>query len=204
MTHVRPAAGPARGALLALLCAALVVAACGGSTPTVTPQALPTATASALQLPDPTSAGDVYTALRKQGITVVATNAVAGKEPLSRINATYVGQPLTIMAYSSDLARAKLYAFRDETKPERGAPTYTYGGLNVIVEFGLKTSGKVPAPADSSMGTAAGELATVLERLLGPLDERSFERSSTPKPTPSPSPPPTPTAAPASVTPKPS
>lgn len=188
--HARPASRPARGALLGLLglLGAALLAACGGSTPTATPLALPTATASALQLPDPTTAGDVYSALHKQGLPLIATNAVAGKEPVSRVNATYVGQPLTIMAYSSDLARAKYYAFRDGTKPGAGAPAYTYAGLNVVVEFGVKTAGKVPAPPDSSMASSAADLAKILEGLLGPLDERSLQRSSTPKPEPSPSP----------------
>jgi len=181
---------PARGALLGLLglLSATLLAACSGSAPTATPLALPTATAAALQLPDPTTAGDVYSAMRKQGLGIVATNAVAGKEPLTRINATYVGQPLTILAYSSDLARAKYYAFRDGTKPGAGAPTYAYAGLNVVVEFGPKTAGKVPAPPDASLASSATDLATVLEGLLGPLDERSLQRSSNAKPAPTPSP----------------
>ncbi len=185
--------GPVGNVGAVLLGAWLLLAACGGGTPTSSPSASPSATPASLLLPDPTTAGAVYTNLRQQGILVVGTNAIAGKDPVNRINATYEGQPLAILGYSSDLARAKFYAFRDATKPERGDPTYTFAGLNIVVEFGPSTPGKRPAAPDPGLATSAQQLAAQLERLLGALDERSEQRVSVPRATPVPVTQPTPT-----------
>jgi len=183
-----------------LLLAGLIVAGCGGSSsasPASTQASGPTAPP---RLADPTSAADVYRALRVAGLSLVGTDSVAGQtpsDPVERINATLAGQPLAILGYASDLGRAKLYPFRDGTAPDAGQPVYTFAGTNIVIEFGPSTAGKKPPVPNATLTAAAQRLATTLQALLGQLAERSVQRASTPPPAATPTP--APTAAPSST-----
>lgn len=189
--------GPSRAARLlgVAIVGAALLAGCGSSaTPSPTS---PTAAIASLpaQMPDPTTARDVYIALRQAGLSLVGTDTVGGltpSDPVERINATLSGQPLSILGYASDLGRAKLYPYRDGTAPDGGQPVYTFAGSNIVVEFGQSTSGKKPPLPDATLGAVAQKLATTLQALLGQLSERSVQRASTPPPAATPTPAPVP------------
>ena len=180
-----------RGRLVAAAFAALaLVGACGGTgaSPTLhssTPG--PTASPTVAHLADPAAAGDVYRLLRQAGLKVDGTNAVAGGEPRSQINATYAGWPMALLEYSTATTRAKKLLFRDGTAPGKGQPAFTLAGLNIAVLWGPVAEGRAPEPPDEAKLEAARALADALDALIGPLAERSFGRVSTPPPTPSPS-----------------
>ena len=178
---------------MVLLLAGLMVAGCG-SAPTASPAAtVGSAPTPPPRLSDPTTAPDVFRALRVAGLTLVGTDSVAGvaaTDPVERINATLAGQPLAILGYASDLGRAKLYPFRDGTAPDAGQPVFTFAGTNIVVEFGPSTTGKKPPLPDATLSATAQRLADTLQALLGQLSERSVQRASTPPPTPTPTLPP--------------
>jgi len=183
-----------------LLLAGLIVAGCGGS-----PTASPASTAASgptapPRLSDPSSAPDVFRALRAAGITLVGIGASAGQtpsDPLERISATLDNQPVAILGYASDLGRAKLYPFRDGTAPDASQPVYTFAAKNIVVEFGPSPAGKKPPLPNATLTATAQRLATTLQALLGQLAERSVQRASTPPPAATPTP--APTAAPSST-----
>ena len=183
----------ARSIGVVLLLAGLIVAGCGGS-PTASPA--PTSAAGPTappRLPDPTSAADVYRALRTAGLSIVGIGASSGvtpSDPLERISATLDNQPLAILGYASDLGRAKLYPFRDGTAPDASQPVYTFAGVNIVIEFGPSTAGKKPPAPNAALAATAQQLASTLEALLGQLAERSVQRVSTPPPAATPTPPP--------------
>ena len=168
-----------------LLTAGLLVAACGGA-PTASPAPSQAAGPTAPpKLPDPTSAPDVYRALRLAGLSLVGTGSVEGQtpsDPVERINATLNSQPLSILGYASDLGRAKLYAFRDGTAPDANQPVYTFAASNIVIEFGASAVGKKPPAPNAALSTLAQRLATTLQALLGQLAERSVQRASTAAP----------------------
>ncbi|MGH2466366.1 MAG: hypothetical protein ACRDGL_01320 [Candidatus Limnocylindrales bacterium] len=180
----------------------LSLAACGGSTPSASPTPRP-ATASPTidpRLPDPTTADAVYVALNAAGLGIVGTNAEAGPDPVKLINATYAGQPLVIVGYSTDAARIRLAKLSDGSIPGRGDPPYTFAALNIVLEFGAGVSGSAPPKPDVAELAAAQTLAAALDRLIGPLTERSGQRvSPRPSPTPSPVPRSTPSSTPSAT-----
>ena len=180
---------------MVLLLAGLIVAGCGGS-PTASPgPTVATGPTAPPHLPDPTSAADVYRALRLAGLSVVGIGASAGQtpsDPLERISATLDNQPLAILGFASDLGRAKLYPFRDGAAPDAGQPVYTFAGTNIVIEFGPSTAGKKPPVPNATLSATAQRLATTLQALLGQLAERSVQRASTPPPAATPTPAPTP------------
>jgi hypothetical protein len=192
----------ARSIGVGLLVAGLLVAACGGS-PTASPAPSQAAGPTAPpKLTDPTSAPDVYSALRLAGLSLVGTDSVEGQspsDPVERINATLNGQPLSILGYASDLGRAKLYPFRDGTTPDANQPVYTFAATNIVIEFGPTTVGKKPPAPNGALSTLAQRLATTLQALLGQLAERSVQRASTAAPAATPTAPAT--LAPASAAP---
>ena len=80
-----------------------LVAACGGSTPSPSSgisQATPKPTGDP-HLRDPAQIGQVYRALREQGLNIVGTTARAGKDPVSIVTGTYAGWPLRLSQYAS-------------------------------------------------------------------------------------------------------
>jgi hypothetical protein len=114
----------------------------------------------------------------------VGTNAVAGADPVMRINATYAGAPLAIVAYTSTARRQHLFPMRNDAAPGPGDPPYTFAGLNLVVLFGPSSVGSKP-PSGTALAGPAASLAAELDRLAGPLIERSTVRvAPTPKPTP--------------------
>lgn len=184
---------------LALSAALILAAACGGATPTKSPSpppATPTPTPDP-RLPDPTSADDVYIALNAAGLGIVGTNAEAGTDPIKQINATYAGQALVIAGYSSDAARRTSVKLTDGSRPGRGDPPYTFSAANIVVQFGPATNGAIPPSPDVAELASAQALAQALDRLMGPLIERSPARvSPTAPPTLSPTLVPSPTSVP--------
>jgi hypothetical protein len=170
----------------------LSLAACGGSRASTSPTPRPATPAPTVdpRLPDPTSADAVYVALQAAGLGNIGTNAEAGTDPVKLINATYAGRPLVIVGYSSDAARLRLAKVADGSAPGRGDAPYTFAALNLVLEFGAGVASATPPSPDVAEIAAARALAAVLDRLIGPLTERSSQRvSPRPPATPSPAPP---------------
>lgn len=171
---------------MALILAALLGACFGGPSPSPSssPTLAPTPSPDP-RLAEPAKAAEVYSKLVAAGLRLVGTNAQQGTEPQARINATYAGWPLAFVQYSSSAARARLAPLRAGAKPGAGDPAYTFAGLNIVIFWGPQRAGSLPAAADAKRVESARALARELDRLIGPLVERSASRVS-------------PTAAPAS------
>jgi hypothetical protein len=187
----RPGWRSASSYALGLIAALLLAAACGGSHPTPSPTPRPATPSPTpdVRLPDPTTADAVYTGLNAAGLGLVGTNAEAGTDPVKLINATYDGLPLVIVGYSSDAARSKLAKVTNGSAPAAGQPPYTFVAYNIVVEFGAPGADGPPPTPDATLASAAQTLAAALDRLIGPLAERSYQRvSPTPPATPSPVP----------------
>lgn len=163
---------------LVLALAANIVVACGGG-PAPSPSPVPSPSPSPTPVPhltDPVSINVVFTKLNGAGLSVKANtaNQSQGGEPLRRINATYRGWPLIISEFSSTAALRSKAGFTAGARPKTDEPPYTFAGLNVLVEFGNRSTGR-PASPDPRLHTAALELAQVLDPLLGPIEQRSIE-----------------------------
>jgi hypothetical protein len=185
--HVRVGGAPARLGLVAL---ALALAACTGAPAATAPPATPTPAPTPTRDPhltDPTTADDLFRALRMLEIEIQGTNAQHGADPVARINATYAGWPVALAQYSSTAARAKFEPYRNGAAPSLDQPPYTFSGLNIAVRFGPIEKGAEPAPVSDDKIAAAKELAEALDRLIGPVNERSMSHVA-PIPTPKPSP----------------
>jgi hypothetical protein len=157
-----------------LLVALLVLAACGGPGA----QGSPTASASAEATPDPhlrepARADVIYSTLVQRGLGLIGTNASRGKDPVAVINATYAGWPLVLTQYRTSDTRNKLFPIKSAESPKKGDPPFIFAGLNVVIKWGPEVDGKAPRPATKSQVEDAGKLATELDRLIGPLLERS-------------------------------
>jgi hypothetical protein len=190
--HVRRTAALGSAALAIVL----ALAACGAAptpTPILTPSPTPSPTPDP-HLADPTTVDEVYRRLREAGIAVVGTNAQQGVEPVVRINATFDGWPLALAQYSSTTARAKLVPFRDGAAPSVEEAPYTFAGINIAVHYGPILHAAKPGAVPPDKFASATRLAAELDRLIGPLAERSagrvspVPRAATPPPSPAPSP----------------
>lgn len=173
----------------ALLLAGLLVAgACGGpsanSSPTPTPAPSPTPDS---HLREPARADVIYSTLFERGLTLIPTNASVGRDPERVINATYAGWPLVLLQYRTSVTRQQLDPLKAGDAPRKGDAPFTFAGLNVVVEWGPRIDGRVPRFANSSQVESARTLAAELDRLIGPLAERSTQpvapRLATPVPT---------------------
>lgn len=197
---------PARfvGRVFAVCVGGLIVVACtAGAAVTPSPTARPTATPTATpnpHLPDKVRASLVYAKLREAGIEILATNAQAGRDPAVRMNGTYDGWPFALIQYKSRDSRERRSGVEDG-EPGRGEPPYTWAGMNIVFEWGPSDPRHPPADPAADRQETAERITAALDRLLGPLVERSHVRLSpkgTPYPTPvaTPTPDATPTASP--------
>jgi hypothetical protein len=184
--------------LLASLLAAVLLAACGGDaptnsspppTPTPSPQITPIP-----RLPDQASVGALLRELVRAGVTIVANNADApgaGKEPLKRINATYLGWPMTLSEFSTARALDTAESWESGTKPGRGDAPVAFAGLNLLVEWGPRT-GSGPEKLSDARLAALGPLVETLHALMGPLRVRASVDIALPTPAVPPTTEPTP------------
>ena len=153
-----------------------LVAACGGPGPTPLPSAAPTPRITPdPHLADPATADEVFLALGAAGLRLTANNAQGGGEGSSlvkRINATYLGWPLSVSQYSSTSALAKLTDWEDDL-PGQGEPPITIAGMNILIEWGPTTGARPKRPAGRQV-QGLRDLATNLHALLSPIRARSI------------------------------
>jgi hypothetical protein len=161
------------------LVAVVLVAGCGSGTATPPPSAQPTP----LVTPDPHLAApahvdDVYRLVSAAGIKIVANTASAGTkgEPVKRITATYNDWPLVLTEFSTASALRSVGKFDTSERPRRGEAPYIVAGLNILVEYGPRdTNDPTPVPADAAHQKSLMALVGALDRLLGPLTQRSVQ-----------------------------
>jgi hypothetical protein len=103
----------------------------------------------------------------------VGTNAKAGTDPVTTIVATYGGWPLKLAEYTSTHARMQAVPFENREVPKKGMAPYLFAGLNLAVEFGPAHAGTQPPAPDNQQLRAATSLANELNRLVGPIGQRS-------------------------------
>lgn len=177
---------------IALACASAPPPAPPSATPAPTPTPNPHLTA-------PASVDTVYKALRKAGLSIAVNTAGAGKEPIKRLNLTYEAWPLILEQYSSNAALKKQTSFDPKVKPKFGDAAFSFVGMNIYVAYGPQVQMSGPVVPDPRFALAAARLATVLDPLLGPLEQSSVQpvdlpipvASATPAPTATPKPTPT-------------
>jgi hypothetical protein len=181
-------------ALAGVAAIAWLVAACGGAAPSAailaTPRPTPTPSPTPRpHLTEPATADAVYLALLEDDLRVVSNTAVAGgagKDPIKRIEATYLGWPLSISEYGSATSLAKDRGWKSGAKPVRDDRPITFMGLNIIVEFGPSTVLGPEQPDDAQLAGAVA-LRASLEGLLSPLKARTIVAVPGPSPIPGPS-----------------
>ena len=166
-----------------LLAAILLVSACGGPAGSGSPSPSPTPKPTPNpHLKEPAQAETVYSTLVERGLSLIGTNASRGRDPVAVINATYSGWPLVLTQYRSAATRQKLQPVRNGQAPKKGDPPFTLAGLNLVIEWGPRTDNRLPRAATKAQLTEAQKLAAELDRLIGPLAERSTQPAA-PKPT---------------------
>jgi hypothetical protein len=165
-----------------LLAAVLVVSACGGpganGSPSPSPTPKPTPNP---HLKEPAQAETVYSTLVQRGLSLIGTNASRGRDPVAVINATYSGWPLVLVQYRSGVTRSKLHPLRNGEAVKKSDPPFTFAGLNLVIEWGPRTDNRLPRAVSKAQLTEAQKLAAELDRLIGPLAERSTQAAA-PKP----------------------
>jgi hypothetical protein len=178
---------------LSVVLAAALLAACGGDaapSSSATPRPTPVITPDP-HLTEPVSIDTIFVELQKAGLDLTGNTASTGPagEPVKSIAATYTDWPLVLSGYSTSAALRQVSGF-DPTKPVRqGDPPIALVGLNILVEFGPKTSNTVlPQPPDARRLEAARELVRVLDPLIGPLSQVSVTPLPLPTATGLPSP----------------
>jgi hypothetical protein len=185
---------------------AWLAVACGGA-PSPPPTTAPTPTPSPSPTPnphlgEPATADEVFLALLKDGLAISANTAVTGGEghdPVKRIEASYLGWPLSIGQYRTAQTLHDAVIWKDGAKPGAGERPMSFKGLNILVEWG-PTSVGLPKTPDATQLAGASALRIALDTLLSPVIARTVVPvvGSTPTPGPSASPAPS-----AKVTPKP-
>lgn len=169
-----------RGAerLAALVTAgAIVVAACGAGAPTPAPGTPRPVVTPDPHLSSPALADDVWRALSRGGLRIVANNATAGEggdEPVKRINATFLGWPLFVSQYASERALAKANDWEHGATPGDGEAPFTFAGMNILVTWGPSKTGRPPTKPDARKSAGLTDLIRVLDPLLSPLRARAI------------------------------
>ena len=176
-------------------------AACSTPPPSVAPTPRPTPVVTPdPHLAAPASADDVYRALNVAGLRITANNANAG-EPgtglIKRINATYLGWPLTIGQYQSETDLDDQAPWPSGSVPGQGEPPVSVVGLNILIQWG-PTTGVEPAAPNESQLDGLAPLVEQLDILLSPLRGRTAIAVDAPGFTPAPEPSAGPEATPAS------
>ena len=160
-----------------LIVALAVAAACADAPPSAPP---PTAAPTPVITPDPhladpATADQVFLALGAAGLKMTANNAASGSAdgPLvKRINATFLGWPLTVSQYRTTAALQELTAWAPDERPGQGEPSVAIAGLNILVEWGATTGAQPKDPAGPQIQGLI-DLATAMDVLLSPLRARS-------------------------------
>ena len=175
------------------LVAVVLVTGCGGGpsssggdaspTPVVTPDP---------HLAAPAHVDDVFRLVGAAGLKIIPNTASESTkgDPIKRITATYADWPLVLTEFSSATALRSVGKFDPAQPPKRGEAPYILAGLNVMVEYGPRDTNDVtPVAADAAQQKALTALVAALDRLLGPLSQRSVQTIALPQPaTPSPAP----------------
>ena len=164
--------------LVATLVVALALAAACASTPPSASPATPPPTPRITPDPhlvDPATADQVFLALGAAGLRLTANNAGSGPAdgPLvKRINATFLGWPLTVTQYRTTAALQGLTEWSADARPGQGEPPIAIAGLNVLIEWG-PTTGAQPKEPSGLQVQGLVDLARTLDVLLSPLRARS-------------------------------
>lgn len=166
-----------------------VAAACAAPPASVAPTVRPTPVVTPdPHLVAPATADDVYRALNVAGLRVTANNANAG-EPgsglLKRINATYLGWPLTIGQYQTEGNLQDQAPWPSGSIPGQGEPPVSVVGLNILVQWG-PTTGAEPAAPNQTQLEGLPMLVEQLDVLLSPLRGRTSIAIDRPGFTPAP------------------
>ena len=178
-------AGPPHRALRflsAVLAVGLLAAACGGggaASPSPRPAA-PRPTPNP-HLREPARAETIYSTLIARGLQLIGTNASRGRDPAAVINATYAGWPLVLAEYRSSASRRRLEPIAPGRPPGPGDPPFAFAGLNLVIVWGPRLERRTPGPPPAAYVAAAVRIAAELDRLIGPLAERS-SRPVAPRP----------------------
>jgi hypothetical protein len=167
-------------ALFGVILVACLVAACGATAtppPVVTPAptAMPTPTPNP-HLTEPATADAVYLALLKAGLKIESNTAVTGgpgKEPVKRIEASWLGWPLSISEFTTSRSLNQAEGWKAGAKPVKSDRPIAFMGMNILVEFGPSTAS---GPIHPDAGQLAGAIAmrAGLEGLLSPLTSRTI------------------------------
>jgi hypothetical protein len=157
-----------------LVAAIVVVAACASPAPTPAPTVRPTPVVTPNpHLGDPTTAELVLRGLGTAGLDIVANNADSGSGPLvRRINATYLGWPLSVSEFRTSDDLTKATGWETGEQPSQGQPPVTIAGLNILIEWGPTTGAKPKEPAGPQVD-GLRELVGTLDRLISPLRAKS-------------------------------
>ena len=154
-----------------------VAAACEAGAASPSPTLRPTVVVTPdPHLTEPASVDEVFVALQKAGLDITANTASSGPggQPVKRISATFEGWPLSLAEYTSSSTLRSGSGFDPAGAVRQGNAPITIAGLNILVEFGPKTSNTaIPEAPDGSRRTAAVRLIEVLDPLLGPLEQVS-------------------------------
>ena len=158
---------------------AIFIAACGGAPPSLAPTAVPTPVPTPnVHLGDSATAGDVYTGLGRAGLRITPNSASTFDDPaapiIKRITATYLDWPLDVFEFrtTKDLNDA-VKAWKSGDGPGRGDPPISIIGLNILVTWGPRMTGRVPEPPNTRQADALEALVDALEPLLSPLRARA-------------------------------
>ncbi len=176
--------------LLALALGAALLAACGSTPATAIPTlslAPPTATPNP-HLTDPASVDTVYNALVNAGLQLSANSADAGTGAMvKRLHLTFHALPLVLTQYTSAKTLVSASGFNPKAKPVLGDPPFALAGLNILIEYGSSTQNGPPAAPDAQFVSAFQQIVSIVDPLLGPLQQRSVTPVALPTPTPAPS-----------------
>jgi hypothetical protein len=161
---------------LAVTLVAAIVIGCGGGVPSPSPTAVATPTPTPdPHLADPATADEVFLALGAAGLRLTANNAASGPEDgalVKRINATFLGWPLSVSEYRTSAVLAETTAWESGDGPDQGEPPVAIAGMNILIEWGPTTGAEPKRPAGPQV-EGLRQLADALDRLLSPLRARS-------------------------------
>lgn len=166
-----------RRSAVGLVVTAVIVAACGSSTPSVPPSTAPTPIVTPdPHLPSPATAQQVFTGLGKAGLRITpytASFGPEGSEVVTKVFATYLGWPLDVIQFESPGALTEAIAWPAGAAPGRGEPPLTLAGGNILVTWGPAVSGARPGEPDELRAQGLRRLVSALDALLAPLRIRT-------------------------------
>ncbi len=171
-----------------------VVVACGSAASSATPRP-PTPSPYAFPTPwppftTPPTADQVYLALLADRIEILPTTASSGangKDPIKQIDGTYKGLPITIGQYKTAATLKAATKWKPGATPKAGESAAAFIGQDILVRWGPAVGPTVTTLTDAQV-TEALALRSALERLLGPLTDRTIVPVAVATPIPSASP----------------